>query len=63
MGVKKLAVCLVHREPFLFPFVAEESMEFIQKKEGGGKRDRRCLAQYQQVTSLMRLEQGLKGSC
>jgi len=26
---KKIAVCLVHREPFLFPFVAEESMEFI----------------------------------
>lgn len=28
-GGGKIAVCLVHREPFLFPFVAEESMEFI----------------------------------
>lgn len=28
-GKKKIAVCLVHREPILFPFVAEESMEFI----------------------------------
>lgn len=26
---KKVGMCLVHREPFLFPFVAEESMEFI----------------------------------